>query len=103
MSNLVIYEKKVSAEDFMNKKIETNEKWNQINFLSMESVLGANFCMRLLYMSNRKIWIEETNQCINKFSCRYMFNPTLYINKVLREQVKACFKKHIWSRYQQTY
>ena len=31
MSNLVIYEKKVSAEDFMNKKIETNEKWNQIN------------------------------------------------------------------------
>ena len=68
LSNIFIYEKNISAEYFINKKIETKDEWNQINVLSMESGLGANFCMPLLYMSNRKIWIEETNQCINKFS-----------------------------------
>ena len=56
----------------------------------MESVLGANCRMPLLYMSNRKFWIEETNQRINKFSFGYMFNPTLHTNKLFREQVKAC-------------
>ena len=67
-SNIVIYENNVSAEDFINKKIETKDKWNQINVLSMESVLGGNCRMPLLHMPNRKICIEETNQRINEFS-----------------------------------
>ena len=58
----------------------------------MESMLGANFCMQLLHMSRSYIWIEETSQRINEFSFGYMFNPTLYTNKVFRELVKACFK-----------
>ena len=61
----------------------------------MESMLGANCRMPLLHMSKRKIWIEETNQRINEFSFGYMFNPTLYTNKVLGEQVKACLKTHL--------
>ena len=81
MSNIVIYEKNISAEDFINKKIETKDKWNQINILSMESVLGANCRMPLLHISNRKIWIEKTNQHINEFSFGYMFNPDLHTNK----------------------
>ena len=61
----------------------------------MESVLGDNCHMPLLYMSNRKIWIEETNQPINEVSFGYMFNKTLYTNKDFREQVKACLKTHL--------
>ena len=56
----------------------------------MESVLGANCRMLLVHISNRKKWIEETNQCINEFSLAYMLNPTLNNNKDFKEQVKAC-------------
>ena len=58
-SNIVIYEKNVSAEYFINNKIETKDKWNQINFLSIESVLGANCRMPLIHMSNRKIGLKK--------------------------------------------
>ena len=81
LSNIVIYEKNISAEYFINNKIETKDKWNQINFLNIESVLGANFRMSLLHMSKRKNWIEETYQRINEFSFGYMFNPTLHTKK----------------------
>ena len=56
----------------------------------MESVLDANCRMLLLYMPKRKFWIEEKNQRINKFSFRYLFNPTLHKKNVFREQVKSC-------------
>ena len=65
LSNIVIYEKNISAEDYINKTIKTKDKWNQINVLSMESMLGANCCMTLLHMSRSYIWIEETSQRIN--------------------------------------
>ena len=87
LSNIFIYEKNISAEDFINKKIETKDKWNQINVLSMDSVLGGNFCMPLLHIPNRTYLIEETNQRTNGFSFGYMFNPTLHTNKDFREQV----------------
>ena len=83
LSNIVRYKKNISAEDFINKKTETKNKWNQIRLLSMESMLGANCRIPLIHMSKRKIWIEETNQRINEFSFGYMFNPYLYTNKVL--------------------
>ena len=86
LSNIVIYEKNISAEYCINEKIETKNKWNQINVLSMESVIRANCRMLLLNMSNRKIWIEETNQRIREFSFGYMFNPTLHTNKVLESK-----------------
>ena len=49
-----IFQQKISST----KKIETKDKWNQINVLSMEYALGANCRMPLLHMPNRKIWIE---------------------------------------------
>ena len=91
-SNIVIYEKNLPAEDYINKTIETKYKWNKINVLSMESMLGVNCCITLLHMSKRKNWIEETNQRINEFSFGCIFIPTLYSNKVSREQVKSMFK-----------
>ena len=68
LSNIVRYEENISSEDFINKRIETKDKWNQIHILSMESVLGANCRILLTHISNRKIWIEETNERINEFS-----------------------------------
>ena len=61
LSNIVRYEENISAEDFINKRIETKYKWNQIHILSMESVSGANCRIPLTHMSNRKKWIEEKN------------------------------------------
>ena len=92
MSNIVIYEKYISAVDYINQKIETKDKWNQINVLSMEYMLVANCRMPLLHMSKSYIWIEETNQRINEFYFGHMLNPTLLTNKVFKEQVKTCFK-----------
>ena len=89
-SNIVRYEKNISAEDFINKRIETKYKWNQIHLLSMESVLGANCCIMLIHMSNRKIYIEEKNERINEFYFAYMLNPHLNMNKDLKDQVKKC-------------
>ena len=51
----------------------------------MESVLGANCRIPLIHMSNRKIWIEETNQRINEFSFAYMLNPHLNKNKAFKD------------------
>ena len=41
-------------------------------------------------MSNRKIWIEETNQRINEFAFSYMLNPILNKKKAFKDRVKAC-------------
>ena len=32
----------ITSDDFINKKIETKDIWNQLYILSMESVLGDN-------------------------------------------------------------
>ena len=87
-SNIVRYEKNISSDDFINKKIETKDKWKQIHLLSMESVLGANCRIPLIHMSNRNIYIEERNQRINEFSFEYRFNPHLNMKKAIKYQVK---------------
>ena len=90
LSNIVRYEKNISSDDFINKRIETKDKWNQIHLLSMESVLGENCRIPLIHMSKRKMCIEETNEHIHEFSFASMLNPTLHTKKVFKEQVKAC-------------
>ena len=67
-------------------------KWNQINLISMESVLGSNCRIPLLHMSKRKVYIEITNERINEFSFAYMCNPYLFRHKVFKEQVRICLK-----------
>ena len=92
LSNIDQYEKDILAVDYMNKIIETKDKWNQINVLNIQSMLVANCHMLLLHMSKSYIWIEEINQRINEFSIGYMINPTLYKNIYFKDQVKVCFK-----------
>ena len=65
-------------------------KWNQINLISMESVLGSNCRIPLLHTSKRKVFIEVTNERINEFSFAYMCNSHFHINKMFTDQVKIC-------------
>ena len=90
--NIDQYEKEVLAVHYIKERIETKDKWNQMNILNMKSMLGDNCRMPLLHMSKSYIWIEETNQRINEFYIGYMTNPTLYRNRDFKDQVKVCFK-----------
>ena len=91
MFNIDQYEKDILAVDYINKIIETKDKWNQLNILDMKSMVGANCRMPLLHISKSYIWLEETNQRINDFSIGYTMNPTLYRNRAFKDQVKVCF------------
>ena len=51
-------EKEILAVDYINKTIETKDKWNHMNILDMQSMLGANFRMPLLLMSKSYICLE---------------------------------------------
>ena len=53
----------------------------------MQSLLGTNHRLPLSHMSKSYIWLEETKELMNEFSTEYMINPTLNINKYLKQQV----------------
>ena len=59
------HEKDILAVDYKNKTIETNDKWNQLNLIDIQSLLGNNHLLRLSHMAKSYIWIEETNKRIN--------------------------------------
>ena len=59
LSNIVTYEMNITSDDFINKKIETKDKWNQLYILSMESVLGANCRIPLIHMSKRNFILKK--------------------------------------------
>ena len=86
------HEKEILAVGYEKKTIEYKDKWNQLNLLDMESLLGTNSSIPLLYMSKSYIWLEETNQRFNEFSIGYMMNQNLHKNKAFKEQVKGCLK-----------
>ena len=86
------HEKQILAVGYKNKKIETKYKWNQLNILDVQSLLGTNCRRPLLHMSKSYIWLEEKNQRINEFSIGYMMNPNFNTNKAFRQQVKVCLK-----------
>ena len=80
----------ITSDDYVDKQIEAKQKWNQINLISMESVLGSNCRIPLLNMSKRNVYIEIANERINEFSFAYMCNPHLQMNRMFTEQVKIC-------------
>ena len=86
------YEKEILAVGYENKIIETRDKWNKLNLIDMQSLLGTNHHLTLSHMDRSFIWLEETNQRINEFSIGYMMNPNFHKNKAFREQVKVRFK-----------
>ena len=58
LSNIDQYGKDIFAVDYINQKIKTKDKWNQINVLDMQSMLKANCRMPLLHTAKSYIWIE---------------------------------------------
>ena len=65
----------------MEEKNETEYKWNQLNIIDIQSLLGTNHCLPLSHMAKSYIWLEEKNQRIHEFSIGYMMNPNLNTHK----------------------
>ena len=54
------HEKEILAVGYENKTIETKYKWNQLNIIYIQSLLGTNHLLPLSHMSKGYIWLEET-------------------------------------------
>ena len=50
LSKIIPYDMIMTSDDYVDKKIEAKQKWNQINLISMEYVLGCNCRIPLLHM-----------------------------------------------------
>ena len=81
MFNIENHEKEILAVGYENKTIQTKDKWNQLNFMDIQSLLGSNHRLPLSHMAKSYIWLEETNQRINEFSIVYMMNLNLSMKK----------------------
>ena len=92
MCNVDNHEKEKISVCYEDKKNQTQDKWNQLNLMEIQSLLGTNHRLPLSYMDKSYIWLQETNQRINEFSIGYIMNPNLSINKSFKEQVKVCLK-----------
>ena len=86
------HEKYISSVGYQNKKIQTQDKWNHLNLMHIQSFLGTNHCLPLSNMDKSYIWLEETNECIDEFSIGYMINPSLGIKKAFKEKFNKCMK-----------
>ena len=82
MFDIYNHEKEILEVGYENKRIETKDKWNQLNIIDIQYLLGTNHRLHLSHMAKRYIWIEETNQRINEFSIGYVMNPNLHKKKV---------------------
>ena len=81
MFNIENHEKDILSVVYENKIIETKDKYNQLNLMEIQSLLGTNNCLPLSHMAKSYIWLEETNQRINDFSIGYMMNPDLNMKR----------------------
>ena len=78
------HEKEILEVGYKNKKIENKDKFNQLNIMDIQYLLGTTQRLPLSHMAKSYIWLEVTNQCINEFSFVYMMNPNLHKNKSFR-------------------
>ena len=95
------HEKDILQVGYQNKTIQSRYKWNHLNLMHIQSVLGNNHHIPLSHMAKRYIWLEETNEPINEFSIGYMINPTLSINKSFKEKVTKCVNSTFFEITQQ--
>ena len=91
MFNIDNHEKEILSVGYEDKKVQTQDKWNQLNLMNIQSLLRTNHRLPLSHRSKNYIWLEETNQRIIEFSIGYMINLNLSINKAFKEQDKKCF------------
>ena len=86
------HEKYILSVGYYNKKNQTQDKWNHLNLMHIQYLLGTNHRLPLSHMDERYIWLKETLERINEFSIGYMINPTLSIDKSFKEQVTEFMK-----------
>ena len=91
------HDKEILAVGYKNKNNETKDKWNKLNLIDIQSLLGTNHRLPLSHMAKSCIWLEEKNQRIHELSIEYMMNPNLNTHKAFREQVKVCLKKTFYT------
>ena len=89
MFNIYNHEKDILEVVYKDKTIQTQDKWNQLNLMDIQSMLGNNHCLILSHMTKSYICLEETNQRINELSIGYMIIPNFSINKYFKEHVKV--------------
>ena len=73
------------------EKCPRKDRWEYIDVIPLLSLLGVYHCNHLLHMCRKFVYINITNERINKVAIGYMINPKLLVNKVFREQVKKCW------------
>ena len=52
------HEKKILGVGYENKKKETEDKWNQLNLIDIQSLLANNHRLPLSHMAKSFIWLE---------------------------------------------
>ena len=70
------------------KKKPSKYKWEYCDVISLFSLLEVNHRLTLLHMSKGFVYINKTDEHINQFLFGYTVNPTLYDNKLFRDQVE---------------
>ena len=50
-------------------------------------LVGVNHCQAILHICRRMVHICSTYDLINQFEIGYVINPSLHVNKGLREQI----------------
>ena len=64
MFNIDKHDKDILEVGYKDKKIETKYKWNKLNLIYIQSLLGTNHSLPLSHMAKSYIWREEKNQRI---------------------------------------
>ena len=72
-------------------KIPTKYKWGNCDVVPLLPLLGVNHRLPILHMSKTFFYINSAGKLIKNFTIVYMVNPTLNVNRVLREQVEERF------------
>ena len=92
MFTIYKHEKDISAVGYQKKTITVKEKWNHLNLMHIQYLLGTNHRLPLSHMAKGYTCLEETKESINQFSIGYIINPNFSINKSFKEQVTKFMK-----------
>ena len=57
MFNIDYHEKDILAVSYKNKKNQTEDKWNQLNIVDIQSLLGTNHRLPSSHMAKSYIWL----------------------------------------------
>ena len=58
MFNIEYREKWILADGYNNKKNQTEDKWNQLNLMDIQYLLGTHHHLPLSYMAKSYTWLE---------------------------------------------